>query len=61
MFRISGRALDEGKRSASRGLMIPEMATVDQDADRVGEVRRGFDDESTVIEVERCLPLFGVR
>ena len=60
MFCVSGRALDDGKRSASGRLMIPEMAAVDQDVDRFGEVHRGFDDKSTIIELERSLARFGV-
>jgi hypothetical protein len=60
MFPVSGRTLDEGKRSASGGLMIPEMAAVDQDADCLGKVRGSFNDKSTIIELECRLPLFGI-
>jgi|GEM_PF-6127498 len=61
MTPVSGQTFDEGKRSSPGRLMIPEMATVDQDADCVGKVCGGFNDKSTVIELERGLPLFGVR
>ena len=40
--------------------MIPEVAAVDQGADCVGEVRGSFDDKATIIELECCLPLFGI-
>ena len=60
MFRVSGRALDEGKRPASGGLTIPEVAAVDQDTDCVGKVRGSFNDKAAIIELECGLPLFGI-
>jgi hypothetical protein len=41
--------------------MIPEVAAVDQYADRVGKVRGNFNDKATIIELECGLPLFGIR
>ena len=41
--------------------MIPEMAAVDQVADRVGKVCGSFNNKSTIIELECGLPLFGIR
>ena len=60
MFRVSGRAPDESKRSESRWFMIPEMTAVDQAADCVGKVCCSFNNKSTLIELECGLPLFGI-
>jgi len=60
MFGVSGRTPDQGKRPVSDGLMIPEMAAVNQGADCVSKVCGNFNDKSAIIELECGLPLFRI-